>query len=130
MRIVKLMIVFITLSLSSTGGYLYYKYEYVDTLMLSEIIGRSEKPLENFLTDIFDFDTGLTRHDVKKLKQRKNYWLKRMNQVNEIENPEVKANELAKLYEEMREDKAMNKVLDKFTEKTGQLAGKIFDILN
>lgn len=130
MKIVKFLILVILALFFFSGSYLLYKHEYVDTLMLSEILGKSDKPIENFLTDVFDFDTGLTRHDIKKLKKRKNYWAKRMNEVTEINDPSLQAVELARLYEEMREDEVMNKILDKATEKAGKLAGTILDLLN
>ncbi|PKP45897.1 MAG: hypothetical protein CVT94_16420 [Bacteroidetes bacterium HGW-Bacteroidetes-11] len=130
MKTIKLLISVTLVLIISTGGYLFYKHEYVDTLMLSEILGKSDKPMENFLTDVFDFDTGLTRHDIKKLKERKDYWSKRMDDVTEINDPSLQASEMAKLYDEMREDEVMSKILDKTAEKTGKLAGTILDLLN
>jgi hypothetical protein len=130
MKTIKVLISVILVLIISSGGYLLYKHEYVDTLMLSEILGKSDKPIENFLTDVFDFDTGLTRHDIKILKKRKYYWTERMNDVTEINDPSLHASEMAKLYEEMREDEVMSKILDKNAEKTGELAGTILDLLN
>ncbi len=130
MKTLKFLVSVILVLIISLGGYLFYKHEYVDTLMLSEILGKSDKPIENFLTDVFDFDTGLTRHDLKILKKRKDYWKERMNDVTEINDPSQQANEMAKLYEEMKEDEVMSKILDKASEKTSKLAGTILDLLN
>lgn len=129
MKVIKSVLILLLLIALVGGGYWYYHREYVETLMLSEIVGKSDKPFENFLTDVFDFDTGLTRHDIKKIAKRKDYWKQRMDEVVEIADPERKANELARLYDEMREDKSMNKLLNKVMEKGEDIAGLVLEAL-
>lgn len=129
MKVIKSVFILILLVAFGGAGYWYYHHEYVDTLMLSEIVGKSDKPFENFLTDVFDFDTGLTRHDIKQIAKRKDYWKQRMDEVVEIADPERKASELSRLYDEMREDKSMNKLLNKVMEKGEDIAVVVLDAL-
>jgi len=129
MKIIKSLFILLLLATLAGGGYWYYHHEYVETLMLSEIVGKSDKPFENFLTDVFDFDTGLSRHDIKQIRKRKDYWLQRMDEVVETADPEKRAHEMAILYEEMSEDKSMKKLRDKVKEKGLDVAGLVFDAL-
>ena len=129
MKIIKSLFILLLLAALAGGGYWYYHREYVETLMLSEIVGKSDKPFENFLTDVFDFDTGLSRHDIKQIRKRKDYWLQRMDEVVETADPEKRANEMAILYEEMSEDKSMKKLRDKVKEKGLDVAGLVLDAL-
>ncbi len=129
MKVIKSLFILLLLLALAAGGYWYYHREYVETLMLSEIVGKSEQPLENFLTDVFDFDTGLTRHDVKQIRKRKDYWKQRMDEVSEIVDPQKRADELARLYNEMSEDESMKKLRDKIKEKGGDIAGIVLDAL-
>lgn len=129
MKVIKSLFILLLLLALAAGGYWYYHREYVETLMLSEIVGKSEQPLENFLTDVFDFDTRLTRHDVKQIRKRKDYWKQRMDEVTEIVDPQKRADELARLYNEMSEDESMKKLRDKIKEKGGDIAGIVLDAL-
>ncbi len=106
----KIIILVVVGLLAGVGGYTYYKYNYLDTLMLSEIIGKSDNSVENMLTGIFDFDTGLTRHDVSRIEKRKDYWMGRFQEVQNISDPERQAVELSKLYDEMDADPSMKKL--------------------
>jgi len=129
MKIIKILSLLLLLGAVTGGGYWYYQHEYVETLMLSEIVGESDQPFENLLTDVFDFDTGLTRHDIKQIAKRKDYWKQRMDEVVEIADPDRKANEIARLYDEMSEDESMKKLRDKVLEKGGNIIGLILEAL-
>lgn len=129
MKIVKIVFSLLLIALLVGGGFRYYQYEYVETLMLSEIVGKSDKPIENFLTDVFDFDTGLTRHDVEQIGKRKDYWNRRMEEVTGIADSEKQAEELARLYNEMSEDESMKKLRDKVIEKGGDITRLVLDAL-
>jgi len=129
MKIFKSVLILILAGSLAAGAYWYYHHEYVETLMLSEIVGKSDKPFEEFLTGVFDFDTGLTRHDLRKIGSKKEYWGKRMKEVEEIIDPVTKAEEMARLYNEMGDDKSMKKLRDKVIEKSGNFASLILESL-
>lgn len=109
MRIKVIIIGLIVTSLTA-GSYFYYQYNYVQTLMLSEIVGKTDNSLANIAVNIFDFDTGLTRHDISQLKSKKDYWVKRTNEVESITDPTLKQEESLKLIDEMLEDPTMKKI--------------------
>lgn len=79
--------------------------------MLSEIVGHSDNPMVNILVNAGDFDTGLTRHDIKQLKDNKDYWLARIQEVNAIENFDLKQQASIKLLSDMMEDPTLKKIL-------------------
>lgn len=129
MKPLKTLFIALLLAAFAGGAFWYYNHMYVETLMLSEITGKSDKPLENFLADVFDFDTGLTRHDIRRIEKRKDYWLKRLDEVNAITEQPRQSEELLLLYEEMREDESMKKVLGKVKEKGGNVILILLEIL-
>jgi hypothetical protein len=94
------------------AGYAYY-HRYVDTLMLSEIVGRTGEPLGDILINLFDFDTGLTRKDLHNLAAKSDYWVARIRQVESIPDPGQKRLENEKLMAEMLQDPSMKKVVRK-----------------
>jgi hypothetical protein len=100
--------ILITLSIS-VCGYVYYQYKYVETLMLSEIVGHSEDPMINIFVNLVDFDTGLTRNDIKELKSNKEQWINRINEVETIYDPDLRGEASAKLLSEMMEDPILKK---------------------
>lgn len=79
--------------------------------MLSEIVGHTDNPIVNILVNAGDFDTGITRHDIKKLKDNKDYWLERIQEVNSIENPDLKQQASIKLLSDMMENPTLKKML-------------------
>ena len=91
MKIKLLIGILLTIALS-TGGYYYYQYQYVRTLMLSEVVGHTDNDIVNILVNLGDFDTGLTRNDVSNLKSNGDYWIRRMNEVNAISDQQTKQN--------------------------------------
>jgi hypothetical protein len=114
---VKLIIIILIAGGLLVGGYLYYQYNYVKTLMLSEIVGKTDNDVVNILVNLSDFDTGLTRRDLKKLKSQKEYWINRMNEVNNITNPELREQANLKLISDMTQDPTMKKVCKIITVK-------------
>lgn len=113
----KLIIIILVSGSLSVGGYFYYQYNYVKTLMLSEIVGHSDNDIVNILVNLGDFDTGLTRHDMNKLKSQKDYWINRMNEVNTITDPDLQEQANIKLMADMMEDPTMKKVCKIITAK-------------
>ncbi|MDY0103448.1 MAG: hypothetical protein RBS07_10955 [Lentimicrobium sp.] len=101
--------ILITLSIS-VSGYVYYQHNYVKTLMLSEIVGKTDNPLINIAIKLGDFDTGLTRHDIKQLIENKDYWLRRIKEVEAISDPTTKEHASYMLLDEMMEDPVLKKI--------------------
>ena len=94
----------------SVGGYYYYQHNYVETLMLSEIVGHSDNPAINIVVTMADFDTGLTRNDIKHLKDNKDYWIARIKEVDAIGDSDLKNQASLKLLSDMMEDPALKKI--------------------
>ena len=107
---VKIIIIILVSSGLTVGGYYFYEHYYLDTLMLSEIVGHSENPMVNVLVNFGDFDTGLTRHDINRLKNNKDYWLARIKEVEAIDDPDLKNQASAQLLSDMMEDPALKKI--------------------
>ena len=101
--------ILITLSIS-VSGYVYYQHNYVETLMLSEIVGKTDNPLINIAIKLGDFDTGLTRHDMKQLSENKDYWIRRIQEVEAIQNSDLKEQASLTLLSEMMEDPVLSKI--------------------
>lgn len=106
----KTFIIIVIILGAAAYGYYYY---FVQTLMLSQIIDTSSNPLTNIVVGFIDFDTGLTRDDVHRLSERAEYWNNRIQQVNSIQNYQLKNQESEKLLAEMMEYPSMSKVVKK-----------------
>lgn len=78
--------------------------------MLSEIIIKPNDNLTNIAVNLFDFDTGLTRHDINHLKNNKDYWVARIKEVESIDNPELKAKANTQLLSDMMDDPVLKKI--------------------
>lgn len=122
---VKIIIYIILLTGTSAGFYYYYQYNYVETLMLSEILGKTDNNMTNIAVNLFDFNTGLTRHDLIQLESKKDYWLKRTSEVDSIMDPTIKQDETEKLINEMLEDPTMKKIFKGTLSKTSDFVGEI-----
>lgn len=92
------------------GSYYYYHQNYVETLTLNEIVGHTDNPLVNIAINLADFDTGLTRHDLKQLFENKDYWLQRIKEVEAISDPVTKEHASYMLLDEMMEDPVLKKI--------------------
>jgi hypothetical protein len=126
---IKVIIIGILGTCLAAGSYFYYQYNYVQTLMLSEIVGKTDNSLANIAVNIFDFDTGLTRHDISQLKSKKDYWLKRTNEVESIVDPTLKQEESLKLINEMLEDPTMKKIFKGTLTQSSGLLNQILSSL-
>ena len=127
---IKLIIGLLVITALFAGGYYLYHYYYVKTLMLSEIVGHTDNDIVNFVVNLGDFDTGLTRHDLSNLKSKKNYWLNRIKEVETIADNELQLQANAKLLSDMMEDESMSKVCRIISEKGLGFAGKLFEMMN
>ena len=92
------------------GSYYYYHHNYVETLMLSEIVGHTDNPVVNIAINLGDFDTDLSRHDINVLKDNKDYWLARIQEVESIENSDLKEQASTELLSDMMEDPVLKKI--------------------
>ncbi len=79
--------------------------------MLSDIITDTKDDWTKIAVGLLDFDTGLTRHDLSQLYSKKDYWLKRINEVDNIIDPNIQAKESEKLLAEMMDDQAIKKII-------------------
>lgn len=106
----KVLLVSVIIVCAAAYGYYYY---FVQTLMLSQIIDNSSDPLSTIVIGIIDFDTDLTRYDVHRLSEKAEYWNSRIQQVNSIQNYQLRNQANEKLLAEMMEDPSMSKVVKK-----------------
>jgi len=104
-----IILVFVSVSII-TGGYFFYTHNYVETIMLSEIVGHSENDVVNIFVNLGDFDTGLTRHDLSRLKSNKDYWIDRIKEVETTSDPQLREDANIKLLADMMDDPTMKKV--------------------
>lgn len=106
----KIIIFIILITGTSAVSNYYYQYNYVETLMLSEIVGKTNDNLTNIAVNLFDFDTGLTRHDISQLNDKKDYWLSRIKEVEAIQDTDQKTQASTQLLSEMMEDPVLKKI--------------------
>ena len=104
------MIKLLLISCLSGGGLFYYLHNYVETLMLSEIVGHTDNVGINIAVSLVDFNTGLTRHDIKQLQKNKDYWISRIKEVEAIEDTNLKGQASTQLLSEMMEDPVLKKI--------------------
>ena len=96
--------------LTLIGAYFSYRYYYVETLNLSEIVGHTDNPLANLAINFMDFDTGLTRNDLIHLKSNKDYWIDRIKEVDAIQDQDRKMQAGTQLLSDMMEDPTLKKI--------------------
>lgn len=106
----KVILVVIILTTISIGSFYYYNHNYVSTLMLSEIVGKTDNAGINIAVKLFDFDTGLTRHEISQLNDRKDYWISRIKEVEAIQDTDQKTQASAQLLSEMMDDPVLKKI--------------------
>jgi len=106
----KLIIIILIAGGFSIWGYYYYHHNYVATLMLSEVVGHTDNPGINIAVSLADFDTGLTRNDIKILEEKKDYWIGRIQEVDAIDDPDQKEQASLKLLSDMMEDPVLKKI--------------------
>ena len=83
----------------------------------------TNEPIVNIVANIADFDSGLTRNDIKNLKDKNDYWLVRMKEVESINDFDAKAQANVKLLSDMMEDPTLKKI------RKGFLGGYSVDVL-
>lgn len=110
---VKIILVILLLTTALASSYYYYKYNYISTLMLSEIVGETDNMFANLAINIFDFDTGLTRHDIKQLNDKKDYWITRINELEEIQDADQKQQATIQLFADFFDEPAIKKIKSK-----------------
>jgi hypothetical protein len=125
----KILLVILLLGITTLIGYFGYQYYYVETLKVTEIVGKSEDNLTNIALNFLDFDTGLTRNDLRKIKSSKDYWMKRITEVDSIQDPEKKASEYEKLINELLEDPSLKKIFKGTMAKSYDFIKSIFQVL-
>lgn len=96
----------IALFLVGFGGWYYF----IDTISLRELTGKPSGTIETILVNVFDFDTGLTRYDMYRLKGRAPYWDKRMKEVEGILDMRKRDEAQKILMAEMMEDPVLKKL--------------------
>lgn len=106
----KVILVILLLTTVSIGSFYYYHHNYVSTLMLSEIVGDTDNASINLAVNLFDFDTRLTRHDIKKLKKNKDYWFSRIKEIDAIQNEDQKQQASIQLLGDMMDDPVLKKI--------------------
>jgi hypothetical protein len=100
------------LILLSLSGYGYYYY-FVQTLTLSDIMGRTNVTIVDIFVNLLDFDTGLTRYDLHNLSKKSGYSNMRIREVESIQDPRRRQAEQEKLVAEHLEDPALKKIVRK-----------------
>lgn len=120
-----IMIVLSTLLIGTSWLY----YFRLDTLTLSEVLEKSENPYESFLRSDFSLDTGLTRHDIRILKTKREYWSERFENVRDIVDHDEYNRELSKMLDEMEKDPQMKKVADLINQKGMLMVYTVLELL-
>lgn len=88
-------------------------YFFIDTLTLSEVIGKDVDSKAGIFINLFDFDTDLTRYDVHNLKSKAPYWEKRFREIDSLSDYTRRERERDKLMAEIMKDSAMKKIINK-----------------
>jgi hypothetical protein len=109
----KLAIIALVIVVITGGGLVLYNYYFVRTLMLSEVIGKTDNPQIEILVNLFDFNTGLTRYDVNRIEGRSFYWEKQIKRINAIQDPKKRELESQKLVAEMMKDPVIKKIVQR-----------------
>lgn len=112
----KAIVFILLLSTVSVGSLFYYRYNYINTLMFSEIVGKTDNAMANLAIKVFDFDTGLTRHDIKQLNDKKDYWIGRIKVLSEIQDADQKQQATIQLLADFLDEPAIKKLKSKLIE--------------
>jgi hypothetical protein len=105
-------IIALVIAVGVPSGSLYWYY-FEDTLMLTEIIKEPENPRATIFLNLMDFDTGLTRYDIRNLASKSRHWEARIKEVEAIRDPQRRAFEQEKLMAEMMQDPSFKKIAKK-----------------
>lgn len=105
-------------------------FYYVDTLSMSEIVGQSDSAVVDIFVNLFDFDTGITRHEISQLSQKSKGWNLRMDEIMRIQDQTQRQAEHEKLVAEMMRDPAFKKIAQMILRTVGKTAKSTLDILS
>lgn len=111
-------ILFIVIVAALAGGVYYY---FIDTQKFSEVTGKTGSRFTDSIVSLVDFDTGLTRYDVYRIKHRRGYWQAKMDKVAAIKDASQREIEYKKLMDEMKNDSTLKKLIDKGMDKAGEI---------
>jgi hypothetical protein len=106
-----------------------YYYFCIATLTIADLLPKSNNPLLTIGVRMFDFDTGLTRYDIYRLKSKAPYWTRRISELSSIADPDRKSDEEAKLLTEMLDDPVVKKLAERFGGAGIQQIQKVFGCL-
>ena len=88
-------------------------YYCIDTLTLSEVIGKDASSEVSIFINLFNSDTELTRYDFYNLKSKTRNWEKRLQEVDSIRDSARRDREYEKVVAEMMADPSMKKIIKK-----------------
>ena len=88
-------------------------YHYIDTLMFSEIVGNEGGYETTIFVNLIDFNTQLSRHDIRRLKSKVRKWVKRLEDIEKIRDTETRRREYKKTMVEITADPSMKKIIRK-----------------
>jgi hypothetical protein len=103
------------------GCYLFF----LDTLMFSEIVHPGSDPGARVIVNLFDFDTGLTRYDIRHLQSKAPAWSRRMDEIQKMQDERLQEEAHKELLAEMMEDPSMKKIARKIL-RLGEQSAVVF----
>ena len=107
---IKKIAVLLSILVFPSSGFYYY---YVDTVTFAEIIGSSGNPTVDIFINLFDFDTGCTRHEINELSKKCQTWNRKMDRIMAIQDPVQRDRQHTELVAEMMRDPAFKKLTQK-----------------
>ncbi len=111
---------------AAVGGW----YFFVDTVSFRDLVGRPQGSFETIFVNLVDFDTGLTRYDIYRLKERAPYWNRRINEVDSIRDPRKRNEEQTRLVADMTEDPVLRKISKRVFGRGADLALSLLRAIN
>lgn len=112
----KLIVILLIAGPSSFGFYHYY----VDTVSFAELMGKTGSPTLDIFVNLFDFDTGCTRHELQQLSSKCKVWNQEMEQILLIPDPGERDHQHTELVAEMMRDPVFKKLTQKVLGKGAQ----------
>ncbi len=109
MRVLTILAILLLLVLA---GFAYYHY-CIDTLALSELVNKPTHPAAALMVTLLDFDTGITRWEVIRLKSKIKRWQQEEARISLIHDQERRTAELERLTADMLRDSTVNKIVKK-----------------
>jgi len=122
----KLIIIILIAGPSAFGFYHYY----IDTVSFAELIGSTGSPAVDIFVNLFDFDTGCTRHELQQLSSKCEVWNREMERILRIPDPAEKDRQHTELVAEMMRDPVFNKLTQKVLGKGAQSLKSILETVS